>query len=213
MHFNWLNKHATEEFVDLVKNGGAYPKIEKPFSEITEMPRYENIRLKAGLLAVSGPDGKSYTADEWIFLWVVDFKERFFQFLINRSPQEGGKGIIAAAAPMDLVEFLKNIPNAMVATLSLINDPEKIKGAMLLVTRPPSYKEKVETEQKMQTLNRFKNWVDVMKATPNVEGQWFPTFAPRCPICNQEMKELEGYNIAFGQIICETCGYKMKKGK
>ena len=213
----WLDKNKPSEInlIDFGKEDGSYPKIEKPFFRdlITNCQTFEKYRIEGGLLGVFGPNGQSFVADDFIFLWAVDFKDRFFQFLINRSAQEGGKGIIAAAAPLELIGFLKNTNDSLVATLSLINDPEKMKGVMLLVTQPPSYKEKMETEQKMQTISRFKNWVDTLKMTPNKEGQWFPTFKPRCPICNKEMTELEGFNLVFTQLICPDCGFKMKKGK
>jgi hypothetical protein len=65
-----------------------------------------------------------------------------------------------------------------------------------------------------QLLNINKNSLDkikfesMLKQMPNIKGQWFPEYSPRCPNCNKVISEIKGYNVGTLKFICPYCGYK-----
>jgi uncharacterized protein with PIN domain len=52
--------------------------------------------------------------------------------------------------------------------------------------------------------------IQTLGEMPNIAGQWFPSFEPRCPICNEPLVNLSSlnYKVGFGQLVCPKCGYK-----
>ena len=54
-------------------------------------------------------------------------------------------------------------------------------------------------------------FMEMLKNMPNISGNWFPSFEPRCPICNSFMSEIKDYKVGFGKLVCPHCGYEKNK--
>jgi len=205
----WLKLESMKVVMD------KYPLIERKFfDDLIEKTRgNQQYFVEAALLRVLNEQGKDLNADYWILLWGIDFKDRLFHILIERNPEYQGKGAIAAVGPAEFEQFISSMTHSgIMATLTLLNSPDKMKNMGVLVTRPPKYADISKDRQKAAGLARFKNWINDLKDTPNVRGQWFPTNkVQQCPLCNAQMVNVPGYEIAFGQLLCPQCGYSMKK--
>ena len=119
------------------------------------------------------------------------------------------QGILVALAPPELSElFSKYKGDALSRILSLLNSPKKIKFLMILAAKGKS----LAQNQKLFPITnedlKKKKVMDYLKNIPNIEGQWFPNFAPKCPICGTQMIQLEGYRVGFGKLVCPKCGYQ-----
>lgn len=184
---------------------GTYPLIIPQFFKdlINNIKNHPNYRTESGLRGlISG--GKNYEPHEWIFLWAIDFKDRPFWILFSRSPEMGGRGAMAAVGPNDFAGFLKEMgKNAINATLSLINDYTKMKSVVIIVSNPKEAK----LAKPNSDLQRFKAWVDQLKAQKNVEGLWFPSHEPICPVCNEKMLGIADVRVGFVQMLCPRCGH------
>lgn len=192
-----------------------YPLIEgKFFEDLTQLCRtQEKYYVEMGLLSVFGENKQNLNPDTWILIWALDFKDRMFQLLIDRNTQHKGKGAIAAVGPADLGEFFAKMKtNAILPLLTLINSPDKMKSVGVIVSRPRSYKDKAKEKQEFQAYARFQNWIAQLKATPNKEGQWFPSSAPKCPVCGNPLVGIQdNYRIGFGYMICPECGHSERR--
>ncbi|MHA1729298.1 MAG: hypothetical protein ACTSWY_11275 [Promethearchaeota archaeon] len=203
---------------------GSYPIISiKFFSDLVL-----NIKTQKSYWAESGFQSliigdKQYEPHEWIFLAATDFKDRFFQILFSRSVEFRGKGLIAAVAPREFAGFLQQFyvenkgEEAIIATLSLINDPNKMKSVVLFVSSPKEAK-KAQTirnitrkEKQSPELRQFNRWINGLKRAPNIKGQWFPSHKPVCPNCNEQLLGVPNYEIGFVYLICPRCGYQQKR--
>ncbi|MHA1341569.1 MAG: hypothetical protein ACTSRZ_16730 [Promethearchaeota archaeon] len=206
---SWAPNVLTIDLIDLYKIFGAYPLVSKKFFKdlINNIERKSNYWAEAGFQEIIS-NGKRYEPHEWIFLWAIDFRDRLFWILFSRSYELSGKGAIAAVGPPEFAEFIKQTGKAaIVPTLTLINDPEKMKKVVVIVSNPKEAKKPKLSPELLQ----FKAWVDQLKMQKNVKGQWFPSFAPVCPVCNEKMVGLADYEVGFAQMICPRCGYQQKK--
>jgi hypothetical protein len=188
-----------------------YPLIERQFFDdiMSLCHSQQHYVAEMGLLQVLSPEKKELNADFWILVWGVDFRDRIFQILIERHPDHQGKGAIAAAGPLDFFEFLSSMKqNAILPTLTLLASTNKMKTLAVIVSKPKNYQEKAKEKQSVQALDRFQGWINTLKATPNVRGQWFPSAKPLCPICNEPLLEFNGVEVGFGmkQLVCPRCG-------
>lgn len=188
-----------------------YPIIEqKFFNDITEKignqshySKYQTIRR------VVGPNEEDYDISNWNFLWARDDQRRIYQFLIQRiKKDEKFQGILVALAPPELSTlFSKYKGDAISRILSLLNTPKKIKFLIILAAKGNS----IAQDQKLFPISeedlKKKKVSDYLKSLPNIEGQWFPNFAPKCPICGSQMVQLTGYRTGFGKLVCPQCGY------
>ncbi|UYP47017.1 hypothetical protein NEF87_003302 [Candidatus Lokiarchaeum ossiferum] len=192
-----------------------YPLIESQFFEdINSLTRkHQHYNAEMGLLNIAGEEKKALDPDFWILIWALDFRDRMFQILIERHPDYGGKGAIAAVGPTDLLEFFGSMKNnAILPTLTLINSPEKMKSVVVVVSRPKNYQERSKEKNQYQAMGRFQNWINKLKNTPNTKGQWFPSNAPTCPVCNGPIVGIQdGYKIGFGMLVCPDCGHMERK--
>ncbi|MEJ2251439.1 MAG: hypothetical protein P8Y70_11750 [Candidatus Lokiarchaeota archaeon] len=88
-----------------------------------------------------------------------------------------------------------------------IKKDEKIKFLIILAAKGNS----IAQDQKLFPISeedlKKKKVSDYLKSLPNIEGQWFPNFAPKCPICGSQMVQLTGYRTGFGKLVCPQCGY------
>ena len=192
-----------------------YPLIEKKFFEDLNIlsRKHQQYNVEMGLLNIAGEGKKGLNPDFWILIWALDFRDRMFQILIERHPDYGGKGAIAAVGPADLFEFFGSMKNnAILPTFTLINSPAKMKSVCVVVSRPKNYQERSKENTQYQSMGRFQNWINEMKQTPNVKGQWFPSNAPTCPVCNGPIVGIaDGYKIGFGMLVCPECGHMERK--
>ena len=117
--------------------------------------------------------------------------------------------ILVALAPPELAKlFQEHEKGAILRTLSLLNDPKKIRFLTVLGPKGKSIAEEQQLIQVSKTdLNKMKA-LNYMGKIPNIQGQWFPSFSPQCPICNELLVGMQNYQVGFGQLICPRCGYK-----
>ena len=54
-------------------------------------------------------------------------------------------------------------------------------------------------------------FINSLKEMPNIKGEWFPSFDPRCPVCNGIMTELKDYKLGLKKLVCPQCGYEKRK--
>ncbi|MHA2000793.1 MAG: hypothetical protein ACTSVU_01720 [Promethearchaeota archaeon] len=212
---SWQKTPIKLELHDMNDAITPYPLIESAFFEdMNTLCRKNNhYVVEMGLLHLVNQTQKELNPDLWILIWGKDFKDRIFQILIERPSDYGGRGAIAAIGPNDLLEFFSSMKrNAILPTLTLLSSPEKMKAVYIIVSRPKSYNEKAKEKQQLQGMARFKNWIDELKRMPNKEGQWFPSNAPKCPICGGPIVGIaDEYRIGFGYMICPECGYMNRK--
>ena len=191
---------------------GIYPIITVQFFKdlVKNAETKTNYQTESGLRAIVSNE-KQYEPHEWILIWAKDFKDREFQLLFSRTMEFGGKGALVAVGPPEFAEFLKQTgKDAVVPSLTLINDSTKMKKVFIIVSSPKEAKKSAAVKLSPQ-LARFKGWVNELKTTKNVGGQWFPTFEPVCPICNERMVGVADYRVGFAQMICPRCGFQQRK--
>jgi hypothetical protein len=212
---SWQKKPTKIQLTGMKEAMDPYPLIERKFfDDLNNLCRMDSkYVVEMGLLALGNQERSSLNPDLWILIWAKDFKDRIFQILIERHPDYGGKGAIAAIGPPDLLEFFSRMKqNALLPTLTLLNSPEKMKSVFVIVSRPESYKKKQKARQNFQALARFQEWIEMLKQTPNKEGKWFPHNAPTCPMCGGPLVGIaDQYRIGFGYRICPKCGHSHRE--
>jgi hypothetical protein len=189
----------------------SYPVLEQQFfDDITVKIRNQHhYSMYRTIKRVVGDQGEDYDISNWTLLWAMDDQRRIYQFLIQRIKEEKKvQGVLVALAPPELSElFSKYKGEAISRILSLLNTPKKIKFLIVLNAKGKS----IAQEQKLFPITnedlKKKKVADYLKSLPNIEGQWFPNFAPKCPICGNQMVQLNGYRVGFGKLVCPQCGY------
>jgi hypothetical protein len=213
---SWQQEPTVIPLTDVKTVMPSYPLIERKFFDdlVDRCRQHQHYFVETAMLKLVTDAGKELNPDLWIFVWAQDFKDRVFQLLFERNPDYGGKGALAAVAPPDMVEFLSSMKyNAILPTLTLLTSPDKMKQVAILVSRPQTHKEQVQIQQTSEKLGQFKNWIDNLKATPNVKGQWFPQnqVVNECPKCGSSMAGIAGNNTLYGILICPHCGHTLTK--
>ncbi len=194
-----------------------YPIIEEKFfndlsSKINDYIHYSKMKT---IRRIIGPNNEDYSISNWNFIWAFDKKKRMYQLLfqnVEEREEEKTKMILVALAPPELAKlFSKYGKGAIHRTFSLLNDPSTISFLMILYAKGKSIAE----EEKAITFNKryLENLrrADLLSKMPNIHGDWFPSYQPRCPVCNALMTELDGYKVGFGKLICPKCGYEKMK--
>ena len=189
-----------------------YPVIEPSFFDdlTSNISNQQHYSWYKSIKRVVGPDREDYEIKNWNFIWAMDNKNRIFQFLFQKvTSGKDSKRILAALAPPELGKlFVQYKADAILRTLSLLNKPEQIKFLIILTPKGKSIAEEQQIIKfNKQDLDELQ-LINMLKKIPNLQGQWFPNFAPRCPNCNELMIELKGYTVGFGKLICPRCGYK-----
>lgn len=193
----------------------SYPVIEQKFFDdlslkINDYIHYSKMKT---IRRIVGPNNEDYSISNWNFIWAFDKKRRIYQLLFqNVKEKEKSQMILVALAPPELAKlFSKFGKGAIHRTFSLLNDPSTISFLIVLYAKGKSIAE----EEKAITFNKryLENLrqADLLSRMPNIRGDWFPTYQPRCPVCNSFMTELDGYKVGFGKLICPKCGYEKKK--
>lgn len=190
-----------------------YPVIEPTFfddlsSNVNSNNHYSWIQ---SIKRIVDPSNNDYDIGNWNFLWAFDVQNRMFQFLFQK---EGEQGILAGLAPPELAKlFSTHGKGAILRTLFLLNDPSKIKFLMILAPKGKSIaQERQPFQLNKQQYDRMR-FIDMLKKKTNISGQWFPSYEPRCPICNELLMDLSGLDFRVGlrQLVCPRCGYKKSK--
>lgn len=188
----------------------SYPVVEQTFfddlsSKIGDYVHYSKMKT---IKRIVGPQNEDYDISNWSFIWAFDKERRVYQFLFqNVIEEEESQAVLVALAPPEIAKlFSKHGKGAILRTLSILNDPSTINFLMVLYAKGKSISE----EQQALTFNkryleRLKQ-ADLLSKMPNIQGQWFPSFQPRCPVCNAFMT-VNGYKVVFGKSICPKCGY------
>ena len=188
-----------------------YPVIEPSFfddlnSKIINNNHYMWVE---SIKRITGPKNEDYDISNWNFLWAFDDQKRMFQFLFQKVEDQG---ILVGLAPPELSKlFSDHGKGAILRILSLLTKPSKIKFLIVLGSRGKSI---VEGQQLFQADKNYLdklNYLKALKDVPNIQGVWYPSYDPRCPICNSFMSEIKDYKIGFGKLVCPQCGYEKKK--
>jgi hypothetical protein len=193
-----------------------YPVIEPDFFDdlISNLYKFSHYSWVEAIKRIIGPENEDYDIKSWNLIWGMDDDRRIFQFLFQKVKGEmkDSKATLVALAPPELSKlFIEYKDKAILKTLSLLNNPKKMKFLMVLVPKGKSIAE----EQQLLHVNKkdleklkFNN---MLKQLPNIKGQWFPIFEAKCPICNGMLTEIKDYGVGFGKLVCPKCGYKRKK--
>ncbi|MFX0105697.1 MAG: hypothetical protein ACFE75_09415 [Candidatus Hodarchaeota archaeon] len=213
----WDNLKTNEltqiRVMSLKKIFKTYPVIEPAFfndlsSNLNNNHHYSWIQ---SIKRIVGPSNNDYDIQNWNFLWAFDDQNRMFQFLFQK---ENEQGILVGLAPPELAKlFFTHGKEAILRTLSLLNNPSKIKFLMILAPKGKSIAQERQLFQLSKNQYDRKKFIDMLKKKPNISGQWFPSYEPRCPICNELLMDLSGldFRVGLGQLICLSCGYKKIK--
>lgn len=193
-----------------------YPIIEKEFfkdltSNLSNNAHYSIIQ---SIKRITGTDNKDYDIKNFSFIWAFDDQGRMFQFLFQKieDKKKISQGVLVALAPPELGKlFASHKSDAILRTLSLLNNPSKVKFLMILA---PKGRSLVEEQQLFpidkENLEKVK-FVNMLKEVPNIKGQWFFSREPRCPICNSLLTGIKDYKVGLARLICPRCGYKKYK--
>ena len=188
-----------------------YPVIEPSFfddlnSKIININHYMWIE---SIKRITGPKNEDYDISNWNFLWAFDDQNRMFQFLFQKVEEQG---ILVGLAPPELSKlFSDHGKGAILRTLSLLTKPSKIKFITVLGPKGKSIAEGQQLFQANKNYLEKLNYLRGLKDVPNIQGAWYPSNDPRCPICNSFMAEIKDYKIRFGKLVCPQCGYEKKK--
>lgn len=188
-----------------------YPVVEPSFfddlnSKILENNHYVWVQ---SIKRIIGPKNEDYDITNWNFLWAFDDQRRMFQFLFQKVEEQG---ILIGLAPPELSKlFSDHGKGAILRTFSLLTNPSKMKFLMVLGPRGKSIAEGQQLFQADKNYFEKLNYLKTLKDVPNIQGDWYPSFDPRCPICNSFMSEIKDYRIGFGKLVCPQCGHKKMK--
>ena len=192
-----------------------YPVIEPEFFDdlsrnISKNRHYSWIQ---SIRRIMGPNKEDYKIQNWNFIWAMDRENRMFQFLFQKIEQHNkSQAVLVGLAPPELGKlFSEYEEDAILRTLSLLNNPSKMQ---FLITLAPKGKSIAEEQQPLhinkKNLEKIK-FVNMLKKMPNIQGKWFFSQEPKCPICNGLMKEMTDYQFTSVKLICSKCGYERKK--
>jgi len=191
----------------------SYPVIEKEFFEdlISNIYKQGHYSYIESIKRISGPNNEDYDISSFIFLWAIDDQKRMYQFLFQKVnlQSKATQSVLVALAPPELGKlFSEHGKDAIHRIFSLLNTPKKIQFLMTLNPKGKSIAEEYQFYKiDPSKLAQLKN-ARILGNMPNIQGQWFPNFSPRCPICNELLVGLENYRIGGGKIICPRCGYQ-----
>ncbi|NVM44088.1 MAG: hypothetical protein HWN79_04135 [Candidatus Lokiarchaeota archaeon] len=191
----------------------SFPVIELGFFDdlLSNLYKFKHYSWVESIKRIVGPDKEDYDIIPWNFIWAMDRDGRIFQFLIQKVKKEikNSQAILVALAPPELAKLFEQYKEeAILRTLSLLNDPKKMNFLMVLAPKGKSIAE----EQQMLQINEKDleslQFVNTLKQMPNIKGQWFPTFDVKCPNCNGPLKEVYTHEVG---LVCQRCGFKRVK--
>ena len=190
-----------------------FPVVEPGFFDDlrSNMYKFNHYSWMECIKRIVGPNNEDYDIKPWIFIWGMDHEGRMFQFLIQKTYEESkdSQTVLVALAPPELVRlFEEHREGAILRTLSLLNNPKRMKFLIVLGPKGKSIAEEQQLLQiNKQDLERLK-FVSNLKHMHNIKGQWFPTYDVKCPICNGPLTQVYAPEVG---LKCKTCGFKKVK--
>lgn len=190
-----------------------FPVVEPGFFDDlrSNMYKFNHYSWMESIKRIVGPNNEDYDIKPWIFIWGMDHEGRIFQFLIQKIEEESkdSQAVLVALAPPELAKLFEEYKEgAILRTLSLLNNPKRMKFLMVLAPKGKSIAEEQQLLQiNKQDLERLK-FVSNLKHMPNIKGQWFPTYDVKCPICNGPLTQVYAPEVG---LKCKTCGFKKVK--
>jgi hypothetical protein len=193
-----------------------FPVIEPEFFDdlVSNLYKFKHYSWVECIKRVIGPSDEDYDIKPWTLIWGMDNERRIFQFLFQKVKVEfkDSQATLVALAPPELGKLFDQYKKeAILRTLSLLNNPKKMKFLMVLAPKGKSIAE----EQRLLNINKEDleklKFNKMLKQIPNIKGQWFPTFEAKCPICNGMLTEVKGYGVGFSKLVCPNCRYEQSK--
>ncbi len=192
----------------------SFPVVEPEFFDdlLSNLYKFKHYSWTECIKRIVGPNDEDYNLSSFDLIWAYDDQDRMYQFLFQKiEEEEKPQAILAALAPPELGKLFKQHKDkAILRTLTLLNDPKKMKFLMVLA---PKGKSIAEEQQLLQVgtkdLEKLK-FNAMLKQMPNIKGQWFPEHSPRCPNCNKVIIEIKGFNVGLLKLKCPYCGYQTR---
>ena len=190
----------------------SFPVIEPEFFDdlLSNLYKFKHFSWTECIKRIVGPNDENYDISSFDFIWAYDDQNRMYQFLFQKIKEKNtSQAILAALAPLELGKLFKQYKDeAILRTLTLLNNPKKIKFLMVLA---PKGKSIAEEQQLLQVgkkdLEKIK-FNAMLKQMPNIKGQWFPEYSPRCPSCNRVIVDIKGFNVGLLKLKCPYCGHQ-----
>jgi len=190
----------------------SFPVIEPEFFDdlLSNLYKFKHYSWTECIKRIVGPNDEDYDLSSFDFIWAYDDHNRMYQFLFQKiKEKETSQAILAALAPPEIGKLFKQYKDkAILRTLTLLNNPKKMKFLMVLA---PKGKSIAEEQQLLQVgkkdLEKMK-FNAMFKQMPNIKGQWFPEYSPRCPSCNKLITEIKGFNVGLLKLKCPHCGFQ-----
>jgi hypothetical protein len=210
-----LNSNLLTEvkLVSLKSITKAFPVIEPEFFDdlLSNLYNFKHYSWVQCIKRIVGPNNDDYDIAPWNFIWAMDNEGRIFQFLFQKEKNKfkDSQATLVALAPPELGKLFNQYKEgAILRTLSLLNNPKKMKFIMVLAPKGKSIAE----EQQLLQINKKEleklKFLNTLKQIPNIKGQWFPEYEVKCPICNSPLTEINDYKVGF---VCPQCGFKKVK--
>ncbi len=190
-----------------------FPVIEPGFFDdlLSNLYNFKHYSWVQCVKRIVGPNDEDYDIAPWNFIWAMDNEGRIFQFLIQKEKNEfkDSQATLVALAPPELGKLFNQYKEgAILRTLSLLNNPKKMKFLIVLAPKGKSIAEEQQLIQvDKKALEKLK-FVNNLKQLPNIKGQWFPEYEVKCPICKGPLTEINDYKVGF---VCPRCGFKKVK--
>jgi len=193
-----------------------FPVIEPEFFDdvLSNLYKFTHYSWVESIKRIIGPRDEDYDIKPWNLMWGMDNERRIFQFLFQKVKDElkDSQATLVALAPPELGKLFNQYKEeAILRTLSLLNNPKKMKFVMILAPKGKSIAE----EQQLLRINKEDleklKFTKILKQMPNIKGEWILTHSPRCSNCKREITEIKGLNVEFLKFKCPYCGYQKLK--
>lgn len=190
----------------------SFPVIEKDFFDDLKSRINDNLHysITPSIRRIVGPNNEDYDISSFNFIWALDDQNRMYQFLFqNIKKKDNLQSILVALAPPELGKLFSEYKEEVIHRIfSLLNKPSKIKFLMILIHKGKSLAQEPQTLQYYNKNREKFKFLNNLGNMPNIRGEWFPAYQPRCPVCNTYMKDLDGYKVGLGKLICPKCGFE-----
>ena len=190
-----------------------FPVIEPEFFDdlLSNLYKFNHYSWIESIKRIVGPKNEDYDIKLWNFVWGMDSERRIFQFLFQKVQNElkGSQVTLVALAPPEISKLFNQYKKeAILRILSLLNNPKRMKFLMVLAPKGKSIAEEQQLLQVNKNDSEKLKYNNILKQLPNIKGQWFPEYSPRCPNCNKLITEIKGFNVGFIKLKCPYCGHQ-----
>jgi len=190
-----------------------FPVIEPEFFDdlLSNLYKFNHYSWIESIKRIVGPKNEDYDIKLWNLVWGMDSERRIFQFLFQQVKNEikDSQATLVALAPPELgALFNQYKKKAIQKTLSLLNNPKKMKFLMVLAPKGKSIAEEQQLFQvNKKQLDKVK-FNNILKQLPNIKGDWIFTRSPRCSNCGKEFSEIKALNVWSFKFKCPYCGHQ-----